>query len=621
MSWKEKYASRVLSPEEAAAKIKHGDRVFLGSMCAEPRLIIRGLSGSYVEDVEFVQLKAGEEASRLVAERKPRFRLRTFYIGRGGDGSDESSQADYAPLFHSEIPRFFKNRRIAIDVAVVQVSEPDRFGQVSLGISVDISRSALESARLVIAQVNPRMPRTLGSTFIPVDRIHYLVDGEQELTELENVSLTETDRAISRFCSELIEDGSVLQAGFAAISHGLNEFIMDRKDLGVHTEMFTDPIIDLIEAGVVTNATKPMHTGKSVATFCMGTRRLYDYVDSNPLFEFQPTDAALNPLAIASIPNMVAINIAVQVDLRGQIRQGGPQWTPFEGSGGDQDFMRGAGLSRGGRSIVCLRSTDARGRSTIVPHFGPKAAVIMNRGDVHYVVTEYGVAYLGGKSIRERALALIEIAHPTHRESLMNKAQQLGFVHSDQFYVKAISPGLRARIRTDRVLKDGLKFHMRALKPTDEGMLRDLFYHLSDNSKYFRYFSQKRSMPLQNLRKYVNLAADKGLSIVATIGPRENRRMIGEARYVFVPNDPLPDCAIMVDEEFQKRRVGGHLLRHLIEIAIEQGVPGFKGDVLPWNDPAVKLLEGLPYVIHRKYVDGVLEVRFMFDEFKEPRQE
>ena len=223
------------------------------------------------------------------------------------------------------------------------------------------------------------------------------------------MKFTEEDRAISRFLSELIEDGSVVQTGFAAISQGLTEHLKDRKDLGVHSEMFTDSLIDLVEAGIVTNATKGMYRGKSIATFCMGTRRLYDYVEDNPLFEFHTSDVVLNPSFIATNEKMVSINIAIQVDLRGQIRQGSLGWTPFEGSGGDQDFMRGASLSRGGRSIVCLRSTDQAGQSNIVPNFTGKAAVIMNRGDVHFVVTEYGVAYLGGKSVRERALALSEV--------------------------------------------------------------------------------------------------------------------------------------------------------------------------------------------------------------------
>ncbi len=613
-SWKERYASKLLSPDTAAARVKNGDRVYLGSMCAEPRLMIEALTVSRLEDVEIVQLKRGDAAARLAELGMRRFRVKSFFMGMGKEDGSGPSEVHYVPLFHSEIPRFFQNRRIPIDVAIVQVSEPDKFGQVSLGISVDITRAAVECARTVIAQVNPHMPRTLGNTFIPVERINYLVDGEEELGEIRQVTVTDADRSIARYCCELIEDGSVVHVGFAALSQALHQELRYHKDLGVHSEMFTDSLIDLIEAGIVTNATKASYRGKSLATFCIGTRRLYDYVDNNPIFEFHPSDMVLNPAFIASNDKMVSINIAVKVDLRGQIRQGSVGWTIFEGSGGDQDFMRGATLSQGGRSIVCMRSTSPTGKSNIVPAQAPKASVIMNRGDVNYVVTEYGAAYLGGKSIRERAMALIEVAHPDHREELMAQATELGYLYKDQFYFKMVSPALRERIRVDAIFKGGLKAHIRALRPTDEAMLRDLFYHLSEGSVYFRYFSQRRSMPHDNVQQYVNLAEDKGLSLVVTVGPRENRRMVAEGRYVFGKDDPYPDVALMVDENYKGLGIGTFLLEYFIQIAKERGIPGFKADVLSWNEPMLRILQKLPYVMHRKYEDRVLEIRFSFDE-------
>lgn len=615
--WKKRYASKTVDPEEAVAHIKNGDRVYLGSLCAEPRLLIEAMVDSGLEDVELVQLKGGGETSLLTAKGRSRFRLKSFFVGGRERDYHTLSAADYVPLFHSEIPRFFRSRRIPIDVAVVQVSEPDRFGQVSLGISVDITRSAVECARTVIAQVNPRMPRTLGNTFVPVDRIDYLVEGDQDLLEVSAEKLGDKDRAISRFCSELIEDGSVLHTGFAAISQGLTEHLSDRRDLGVHSEMFTDSLIDLVESGVVNNATKKVYRGKSLATFCLGTRRLYDYVDYNPLFEFHPSDVVLDPSFIASHEKMVTVNVALQVDLRGQIRQGSLGWTAFEGSGGEPDFMRGAGLAKRGRSIVCMWSTDPSGKSTIVPGFGPRAAVIMNRGDVHYVVTEYGAAYLGGKSLRERTLALIEVAHPDHREALMGKARELGYVYPDQVYFRAASPQLRERIRTDRVFKGDLKAHIRAIRPSDEAMLRDLFYHLSQRSVYFRYFSPRRSMPHDNLQEYVNLDQDKGISLVVTTGPRETRRMIAEGRFVLTEEDPFPDAALMVDENYQKRGIGSFLLRYLIDLARERGIEGFRADVLASNDPIIKIINRLPYKLHRSYEDRVVSIRFRFDEYKD----
>ena len=615
--WQKRYATKILEPEAAITQLKNGDRLYLGALCAEPRFLVDALAASRLEDLEIVQLKRGDAVSRLIELGMRRFRIKTFFMGGRRNAKPGFSEAEYVPLFHSEIPRFFRNRRIPIDVAVVQVSEPDRFGQVSLGISVDITRAAVECARTVIAQVNPRMPRTMGNTFIPVERINYLVEGDQELTEIQEVPVTEVDRAISRHCAELIEDGSVMHVGFAALSHVLHRDLKHHKDLGVHTEMFTDSLVDLIENGVVTNSTKTSYKGKSIATFCVGTRRLYDYVHDNPLFEFHPSDLVLNPSFIASNEKMVSINIAVKVDLRGQIRQGSAGWTIFEGSGGDQDFMQGANLSHGGRSIICIRSTSPAGRSNIVPNHSPTASIIMNRGDVHFVVTEYGAAYLGGKSVRERAMALIEIAHPDHRENLMEQARLLGYIYSDQFYFRMISSQLRARIESCAIFKGDLKAHIRALRPTDESMLRDLFYHLSERSVYLRYFSKRRSMPHDNLQQYVNLSEDKGLSLVVTIGPRENRNIIAEGRYVFGADDPYPDVAIMVNEQYKGRSIGTFLLEYLIEIAKEQSIKGFRADVLPDNDPMLRILKKLPYRTGKQYANGVLEIRFSFDDLKE----
>ena len=616
-AWKQRLASKTVSPRQAAGRVKNGDRVFLGSMCAEPRIIIEALATCPVDDVELIQFMTGLKAEELVKNGHGRFRLKTFSMAGRTGNSKKPMEADYLPLYHSEIPAFFRNRRIPVDVAIVQVAPPDRFGRFSLGTSVDISSAAVESARTVIAQLNPRMPRTHGDTLIESDRIDLLVEGEEDLVELPEEILGEREKIISEFCSELIQDGSVLQFGFAGISRGLIEHLnlRQRKNLGIHTEILTDPIIDLIEAGIATNSTKPMYKGKSLATCCMGTRRLYDFVNDNDVLELYPSDILLNHSFIASNDRMVSINLALQIDLRGQIRQGSPTWTAFEGSGGDHDFMRGATLSRGGRSIVCLRSTSLRsGRSTIVPSFGPRSASMMNRGEVNYIITEYGTAYLGGKSVRDRALALIEIAHPDFREELMEQAREMGYVYPDQFYVRTASPKLRQRVRTDRVFKGGLDAHIRVIKPTDESMIRELFYNLSESSIYFRYFSPKRSMPHDNLQKYVNLSEDEGLSVVVTIGPRENRRIIAEARYVKEPGEQFFDTAFMVDENYQGRGIATFLLHYLIEIAKERGAAGFKADVLLSNRPMLKVYESVPYVLHKRVGDGVISLSFSFDE-------
>lgn len=616
--WKQRFASKLVSAEEATARLKNGDRVYLGSMCSEPRTIIRAMGESPLSDVSMLQFLNGKEAASLAKTAPHRFSLKTFFRARRANESEPQSDADYVPLFHSQIPDFFRKRRIPIDVAIVQVSPPDRFGRFSLGIAVDISLAAVESARMVIAQVNPLMPWTLGDTFIAGDRINCLVEAAEDLAELPEEPLGEREKAISRYCGELIENGSVLQFGFAGISRGLLDFLRDHRNLGLHTEVFSDPLVDLIESGVINNSTKKVFRGKSLATCCIGTRRGYDYVNNNTLVELYPSDVCLNPRFIASNDKMIAVNVALQVDLRGQIRQGSPTWTAVEGSGGDHDFMRGANFSRQGRSIVCLRSTsDRSGRSTIVPSFSGKAAVVMmNRGDTNYIITEYGIAYLSGKSIRDRAMALIEIAHPDHRENLMKEAREMGYLYRDQFYCRMASPQLTLKVRTDAVFKGGLKARVRPIKPSDESMVQDLFYHLSESSVYFRYFTHRKSMPHENLQRYVNVSEDEGLSLVVAIGPRENQRIIAESRYMLEPDKEFADVAFMVDEEFHGRGIATFLLKYMIAIAQERGIKGFKADVLDSNSPMRAVFDKLPYVQHRTVELGEISLRFRFDELK-----
>ncbi len=577
--------------------------------------MIEALCKSYVEDVQMVQFLSGRAATRLAENFPERFSLKTFFVGRPSAESRRHVEADHVPLFHSQIPNFLRMRRIPIDIAIIQVSEPDRFGRFSLGISVGATLAAVQSARVVIAQVNSRMPRTHGDTFLAGEDIDHLVEAGEELDVLPEEQLGDRERTITRYCAELIDDGAVVHFGFAGISRGLMDCFTHHRHLGLHTEILTDPLVDLIESGVIDNRNKKMYRGKSLATCCMGTRKVYDFVHENSAVEFYPSDAVMNPAFIATNDRMVAVNLGLQVDLRGHIRQGSPTWTAFEGSGGDHDFMLGAGLAPGGRSIVCLRSTSPkRGVSTIVPSFGPDAAVMMNRGEVGYVITEYGIAYLGGKSIRERAAALIEIAHPDHREDLTRRARELGYVYPDHYYCMTANPVLRRRVRTDRTFKGGVQGHVRVIKPTDEQMIRDLFYNLSEEAVYFRYFSPRRAMPHANLVQYVNLSEDAGLSIVVTHGPRENRRIIGEARYMVDAQKEFGEVAFMVDEAFHGHGIGTFLLDYLIEIAKEQGLNGFTADVLVSNQPMLKMFTRMPYAVRKSVSEGAYSIRFRFDE-------
>jgi acyl-CoA hydrolase/GNAT superfamily N-acetyltransferase len=614
--WKEQYASKIVDAKEAVSHLKNGDRVYLGSLCSEPGVIIDALRSSHLDDIEIIQFMHGRRAESLAKAQPTRFRMKSFFVG--GDLT-EPSESDYVPLYHSQIPGFFRNRRIPIDVAIVQVSSPDRFGRFSLGLSVDVTLAAIESARVVIAQVNPNIPRTRGDTAIVGDRINFIVVAEDALVELSQDVFGDSAGEIGRYCAELVEDGSILQFGFAGAPRGLTKHLGDRRHLGVHSEIYTDGFMELTEAGIITNETKKLYRGKSLATCCIGSGKLYDFVHDNDLVELYPSDMLLRPGFIGLNDRVTAINLAVEIDLRGQIRQGRSAANHIKGSGGDRDFMRGANLSNGGRSIICLRSISPEtGKSALVPAFEPKSAVLMNTGEANFIVTEYGAAYLGGKSIRERTLALIEIAHPDHRDHLMEEARKLGYVGKNQFPFRTVSHELRERVRIDRTFKGDLVGRVRAIKPTDESMMRDLFYHLSERAVYFRYFGRRKSMPHDNLQKYVNVADEDGLSIVITIGPREDRRIIAEARYMFEKDNPFPEVAFMVDEKYHGKGIATFLLNYLTEIAQERGVPGFKADVLLSNLPMQDIFNRVPYVTEKAADIGILSYKWRFDQLKEP---
>jgi acyl-CoA hydrolase len=335
-----------------------------------------------------------------------------------------AGRADYTPVFLSEIPRLFRSRRIDLDAALIQVAPPDEHGMCSLGVSVDVVKSAAESARTVIAQVNPLMPRTLGDSFIHVDRLAFLVDGPEPLLESVPAPPDEVCCRIGRHVAGLVEDGATLQLGIGGIPNAVLSYLGEKRDLGVHTEMFSDGLIELIERGVVTGARKALGQGKVVASFCMGTRRLYDYVHDNPVFEFRPVDYVNDPFVISQHERMTAVNSALEVDLTGQVCADSLGGRFYSGIGGQVDFIRGAARSLGGKPIIALPATARDGElSRIVPALKEGAGVVTTRGDVHYVVTEFGVADLWGRTVRERAHALIAVSHPQFREALLAEAQ------------------------------------------------------------------------------------------------------------------------------------------------------------------------------------------------------
>jgi 4-hydroxybutyrate CoA-transferase len=421
----------MVSAEEAVQSVRSGDRVFLHGAAATPAVLLDALvaRAPSLHDVEIVHMHANGRAPHIAPEMEGHLRHRALFMGSNVREAVNAGRADFVPVFLSDIPHLFRNGDLPLDVAFIQVSPPDAHGYCSLGTSVDAAMAAAESARIVIAQVNACMPRTLGDSFIHVDRIDSATQADGPLADHPATPISPTERRIGEYIADLVEDGATLQLGIGGIPNAALAAMRDKHDLGVHTEMFSDGLLDLVEAGVVTCAAKTLHPGKIVSTFLMGSRRLYDWVDDNPMIEMHPVDYTNDTSVIRRNAKMSAINSAIEVDLTGQVCADSMGTRLYSGVGGQMDFMRGAALSPGGKPIIALPST-ARGGSVsrIVATLAVGAGVTTTRAHVHYIVTEHGVAYLHGKSIRERAAALIEIADPAFRDELRAWAKHVHYL-------------------------------------------------------------------------------------------------------------------------------------------------------------------------------------------------
>lgn len=428
--WKQKYAKKILSAADALKNVKDGDRVVVGHACGEPPTLVEALvaRGPEVKGVEVVHMVAMGPAKYAQAGMEGSFRHNSLFVGAATRKAVSEGRALHTPCFFSEIPRLFTWRILPVDVTLMQVTAPDADGFCSLGVSVDYTLAASRSDRVTIAQMNKYMPRTCGSK-IHLDDIDCIVEKDEPLIELKPPVIGDIEKAIGENVAGLIEDGATLQLGIGAIPDAVLLFLTKKKDLGIHSEMFSDGVLALTEAGVVTNKKKTINTGKFVATFLMGTRKLYDFVDGNPDVFMQPVDYTNDPYIIGQHDKMVSINSALQVDLMGQVNAEMIGRNQFSGVGGQLDFVRGASRSKGGKSIIALPATAAKGKvSRITCELDRGSAVTTSRNDVHFIVTEYGAADLRGKSIRERAKALIGIAHPDFRESLTAQAKQMEII-------------------------------------------------------------------------------------------------------------------------------------------------------------------------------------------------
>lgn len=427
MAWVDDYKKKLVTAEEAVSTIKSHDRVYISGNAATPYVLMKALASrkDALQDVELVHVLLLGEDPLSRPEMEGHFRHNSLFVGPADRKAINEGRADYIPIFLHQIPNLFYSGQMPIDVVMLHLSPPDEHGFMSYGVEVLASKAAADTAKIIIAQVNEKMPRVLGDSFIHVSRVHKIVEISEDLPQLERKTFTEVERKIGHFIADLIEDGSTLQLGIGGIPDAVLSALQGRKDLGIHTEMVSDGVMEAIEAGIITGAKKTFHPNKAILTFMLGSNRLYDFADNNPIFEAHPTDYTNHPFNVSQNDNMIAINSAIEVDISGQVCSDSIGTYIYSGFGGQVDFIRGAAHSKGGKPIIALPST-AKGEemSRIVPFLKKGAGVVTTRADVTYVVTEYGVAYLHGKNLQERTRSLIDIAHPKFREELIKEAEQ-----------------------------------------------------------------------------------------------------------------------------------------------------------------------------------------------------
>lgn len=566
---------------EAVSRVRSGQHVLVGSGCAEPELLVSALCARApdLHDVEVMHLLTTGAAPYADPALQGSFRHNAFFIGPNVRAAVRAGSADYTPVFLHEIPRLIRAGRIPVDVALVQVSPPDARGRFSLGIAVDILRAAVESARLVIAQVNPRMPFTRGESALPREAFDLLVEGPAPLLELPARESVPEAAAIGRHAALLIEDGATLQMGIGAIPDAVLAALGDKNDLGVHTEMFSDGLLPLLRAGVVSGRRKSIHRGKVVTSFVMGTRALYEAVDDDPRFEFRSSDYVNDPFVIAQNDRMVAVNSALQVDLTGQVCADsiGPRF--YSGFGGQVDFIRGASRAKGGKSIIALPSTAKGGTlSRVVPTLDRGAGVVTTRADVDYVVTEWGIASLKGRTVRERALALISVAHPDFRAGLLEEARALGFVYPDQKPWPKEGKPYPDECETRLGLDDGTTLEVRPLKPADERALRDLFYSHSEATLIARYGKPVKCLSRAQVQDFVTLDYGRRMALGAFERRGRASRLLGVARWDRPDAGPEAAAYLAIHDEFHGKGIGSFLARMLARHARREGLERLHAD-------------------------------------------
>jgi acyl-CoA hydrolase/GNAT superfamily N-acetyltransferase len=608
--WKDK----VISPQEVLSKIEPGMTIFLGMGMAEPRTLVKHLMASEepnLQDLELVQLVSLGDTIPIDERYSRKFRLKTFFSGWIASEAISAGRVDLIPSRFSRIPSLFKSGAIHIDATFIQISQPDENGYACL-VGVDVERQAMKAAHLVVGEINEHAPHTMGDTLVHMDEFNYFVQSTELPLYIPRWPVQDIFLKIAANIASVVEDGSCISYGIGPLYEALAIQLATKKNLGVHSPFFTDALMDLVKSGAVSNRYKGVFRGKCSASYLLGTEKLMQWLDRNPLVDFQPEDVITDPKVIGSNDRMIAILPARKIDLTGNVALHAGKGDVTAGPGNVQELFVGAALSKKGRTIFGLPSRNLKGTPNIVLSVDNLPFQFTNRESMDLVTTEYGVAYLLGKTMRERAQELIDIAHPDDRAELVRQAKEAKLLYADQIYIPESGSLYPSKLCTTHEFKDGLKVCFRPIKPSDEEKMRDLFYRFSDQAVYSRYFTSIRTMPHKKMQEYVNVNYRLVMSIVGIVEISGNEKIIAEARYVRTKLDAFADTAFIVDEEYQGKGIASYLFELLIRVAREEGIKGFTADVLATNKSMLKVFEKSPFPVKTVLTRGIYELTIPF---------
>ena len=618
VSWVDHYVKKKQTAEAAISLIKPGQRVFFGSYCGEPQHLARHffLQALRFTDVEVVRLMAMESSPlTLVADQtKDRnLNIRSFYNGSLIPKRLARDMRFITPVNLFAIPPLFKQRQLYIHAALIQVTPPDDFGWMSLGVSVDITQAAALSADLVIAQVNPAMPRVLGNSFIHVNDVDIIVEHEEPIISIQRQTRSEPALKIARQVARLVEDGSTIQTGIGPISQAVVAALDDKNDLGVHSQFITDEIMHLVSKGVITNKFKEFNEDKLVASSAVGTGNLYDFLDDNPSIEFHPSDYVNSPAQILRNRKMVSMNTVMVMDLTGQVATDALAASHYSGVNGILDFMRGATLARGGKSILMLTSTSENGQKSHIVPMLKETAIVVPRVDVHYVVTEYGAVNLHGKSLQERAMAMISLAHPDFRNELFLQAREMGLLGKERVLSESIHGIYPLKIEETREI-NGETVTIRPAKPVDIRRIQEHYYNMDSQDIYSRFMQIKTRFIRDEIEQKSQIDYLNNLTIVVVVGEFGFGRIIGVGEYLLEKAGNTAELAFSINRKWQGKGLGRILLNKLSKAARENGIANLVAYTSPQNRKMIELFKTLPYKLTNKFEDGFVVLRCGFDE-------